>query len=110
MTMDSITIGEARELVQMFGNDAEATPFEVGKKYFIRTVTHHQVGRCTAVKGSFVVLENASWVADDGRFHTAMSTGEFAEVEPFGDARVFVNTASIIDAVEWSHDLPAGVK
>ena len=112
MKLDDLTIGDAKELSKLFnsGASSEAHPFEKGQKYFIRTVTHHQVGRCVDIKGRFIVLEDASWVADDGRFSTAMSSGEFSEVEPFGDVRVFVNAASIIDVVEWPHELPRGVK
>ena len=44
-------------------------PFEVGKKYFIRTVTYHLTGEVEAIKGNFLVLKNGAWIADSGRFN-----------------------------------------
>lgn len=83
--------------------------FEVGKAYFIRTVTYHLIGRVTAVPqhgqiGSFIRLEGASWVADSGRFMQALQDGKLNEVEPCGEA--FVNIESITDAFPWKHELP----
>lgn len=83
-------------------------PFEVGKAYFIRTVTYHVVGRVRAIKGDFLALENASWVADSGRFGEAISNGVLSEVEFCGSA--FVNTNAIADAYPWVHDLPTQTK
>lgn len=84
------------------------TPFEVGKKYFIRTVTYHQVGLLAAIKGNFLVLENASYIADSGRFMQAIRKGELDEVEPVGV--FFVNLNAIADAfpIEW--ELPTEQK
>ena len=46
--------------------------FSIGTNYYIRTVTHHQVGRCKGVEFvgqiPFLILENASWVVDSGRW------------------------------------------
>lgn len=80
------------------------TPFEVGKAYFIRTVTYHLTGEVRAIVGQFLVLEKAAWIADSGRFASAIGKGELNEVEPVGDAIVNVN--SITDAFPWKHDLP----
>ena len=81
--------------------------FEVNKKYFIRTVTHYLTGRLLEVGDKELVLVDAAWIADTGRFATALSTGELNEVEPFPDgAKVLVGRAAIIDATEWVHDLP----
>lgn len=85
------------------------SPFKIGKSYFFRTVTHHLTGRVVDINGAFLTLEQAAWIADDGRFHEAMRTGKFNEVEPFS-ARVFINTASLIDATVWNHELPTEVK
>lgn len=81
---------------------------QIGKKLFIRTVTYHHVGEVVDVRGSVMELKDASWVADSGRFHQAITTGTLSEVEPVGAA--FVNTASITDAFPWAHELPTRQK
>ena len=83
--------------------------FTPGKKVFIRTVTFHQVGEVKTCGDDFIILKNASWVADSGRFNNALTTGELDEIEPIpGDT--YVSTSAIIDAMNWDHDLPAKVK
>ena len=49
------------------------TPFVVGKNYFIRTFTYHSLGKLKAITGQFLVLEDAGWVADSGRFNEFLS-------------------------------------
>jgi hypothetical protein len=76
-------------------------PFEIGKEYFMRTVTYHLTGRVIDIVGKFLVLEDAAWIADSGRFSQFFTNpNESLEVEPFGDRNVFVNTDSITDATE----------
>lgn len=76
----------------------------VGKKWYIRTVTYHQVGKCVKRVGMFLILEDASWVADSGRFMQALKTGKLDEVEPVGDC--LVNLNAVADMFPWRHDLP----
>lgn len=80
----------------------------VGKKVFLRTVTYHLVGRVVKVVGSLLFLEEASWVADSGRFTDAIKEGELSEVEPLGDW--FVNFTTVVDGGFWNHDLPTKQK
>lgn len=80
-------------------------PWQIGSNYFIRTVTHHYTGRLEAVYQKELVLSECSWIADDGRFHTALSTGELNEVEPML-GNVIIGRNSIIDASIWNHKLP----
>jgi hypothetical protein len=76
-------------------------PYNIGKNYFIRTVTHHLTGKLAAVFDQELVLEQAAWIADDGRFADALKKCEFNEVEPFPvDQQVIVGRSSLIDAVE----------
>ncbi len=104
--IDSMTIKEAKELAQMFGaKSCKPVPFEIGKSYLIRTVTHIDVGRVTAIIGDFVELEDASWIADTGRYHDCLKTGVFNEVEPY-PAGTAVNCTAIIDRAPWPHALP----
>ena len=75
-------------------------PFEIGKNYFIRTVTHHHTGKLVDVTPTELVLENAAWIADDGRLTEALATGKFNEVEmlPVG-SRVIIGRGLLIDAL-----------
>lgn len=79
-------------------------PFETGMSYFIRTVTYHLVGKVKNTIGKFLILEDASWIADSGRFSTAIKEGKLNEIEPTGEA--ILNTDSITDAFPWNHKLP----
>lgn len=83
--------------------------FEIGKKYFIRTVTMAQVGELIGQDNQFLVFKNASWIADTGRFHDSLKNGTFNEVEPFVE-NVIVAKGAIVDATTWTHDLPTGQK
>ena len=110
MNIDDLTIGQMKEIQSMGVNQSESM-FKIGKKYIIRTVTHIDTGECVEIKGDFVRLKNAAWIADTGRYHDCLRDGVFNEVEPYPEnMRPFVNTASIIDACEWPHELPTEQK
>jgi len=80
----------------------------VGKKWFIRTVTYHLTGEVEKIVGNFLVLKDASWIADSGRFMDAIKNGKLKEVEPVGEAMVNIN--SIVDMFPWKHSLPKDQK
>lgn len=80
----------------------------VGSKFFFRTVTYHMVGEVKKVVGRFVLLKNASWIADSGRFMNAIKDGELSEVEPVGTA--YLNMDTVVDFFPWVHKLPAEQK
>ena len=82
--------------------------FHKGKSYFFRTVTYHLIGKVKAEKAGFLELEQASWVADSGRFMQAIKNGSLNEVEPVGNA--YVSLAAITDAFPWVHALPTEQK
>ena len=89
----------------------EPTPFQTGKSYLIRTVTMILVGKAVSLKGQFLTLIQAAWIADTGRFSECLEHGaeKFNEVEVVqGD--VFVGIGSIIDVYEWPHPLPTETK
>ena len=86
-------------------NTANKLPFELGEKYYIRTVTHHHTGRVKKMRGNFVCLEDAAWIGNSGRFTQAIELGELDEVEPV-TCEVWVNAESIIDVYKWRHALP----
>lgn len=105
MKIDDLTIGQAKELAALLGGNQGGQmnpcpgPFEIGKPYLIRTVTMIQTGRLVAVYPTEIVLEDAAWIADTGRFSEALKTCNYSEVEPFPDGKVVVGRQSIIDAV-----------
>tara|TARA_Y100000310_G_scaffold110581_1_gene108974 strand:+ start:15774 stop:16097 length:324 start_codon:yes stop_codon:yes gene_type:complete len=99
---------ELIELLKLTENKSQSNgevPFKVGEKYFIRTVTYHLTGRVKKIVGNFLVLEDAAWIADSGRFMEAIDEGNLSEVEPV-KTEVYVNVGSITDAFEWKHELP----
>jgi len=76
------------------------TPFEIGKKYLIRTVTMTLTGEVTNVYASFLKLSRAAWIADTGRFNEALiDQSKFSEVEPFKNDCI-VSLGAIVDATE----------
>lgn len=85
-------------------------PFEVGKNYLIRTITMIDVGKVTKIVGNFIIMDNASWIADTGRWYECLKRPDvFIEVEPFTHPLI-VNTQSIIDATLWPYSLPTEAK
>lgn len=101
MNIDTMTIGEMKELARMFTNTKpeDNSHWVIGKAYLIRTVTMIQTGRLVKVTDKELVLEEAAWIADTGRFSDALVTLNFNEVEPFPDGLVIVGRGAIIDAV-----------
>jgi hypothetical protein len=84
-------------------------PYKIGAAYLIRTVTMIDTGRVVDVTEHEIVLEDAAWVADTGRFAAALKSCEFSEVEPFPAGRVIIGRHSVIDAVQIE-TLPRKVK
>lgn len=94
-------VTQSSELKQLARQTTAATnPFEIGKNYLIRTVTMIDTGRVVAVTPTEVVLEDAAWIADTGRFTAALRDCNFIEVEMFPKGRVIVGRAAIIDACQ----------
>ena len=105
INIEELTIKDARALAALFGAAVAPEvkhPFAIGKNYFIRTVTHHHTGRLVEVTPTELVLEDAAWIADSGRFSDALKNSKFDEVEPFPSGRVIIGRSALIDAVEIS--------
>lgn len=81
-------------------------PFIIGKKYIIRTITMINVGRLLAVTGNFITLEDASWIADAGRWEECLTKPEGIKVSEKYRRPVHININSIVDATEWELELP----
>jgi hypothetical protein len=71
-------------------------PYTLGS-VFIRTVTHHYTGILAEVWPTELVLTDCAWIADDGRFSTAIASGQYNEIEPFPNGRVVIGRGAIID-------------
>ena len=85
--------------------NAKECPFEIGGKYFFRTVTYFATGEVVAIHGDFLELGDAAWVADTGRFQQAIMDGILDEVEPV-DVPMYLNMNTITDAFLWKNELP----
>lgn len=114
INIKDLTLGQLDELKSILSGSpppSSAHPFQIGKTYFLRTVTHHFTGRLKAVYPTELVLTDAAWIADDGRFSTAVKEGEFNEVEPYADDQeVVIGRASLIDATIIASNPPRSQK
>ena len=115
MNINELTLGQIKEIQALVGGTTEKPEanghWEVGFNYFIRTVTHHFTGMLVAATDKELVLVDAAWIADDGRFNECIANGTCSEVEPFPDGQeVIIGRGSLIDATRWNHDLPRTVK
>jgi hypothetical protein len=81
----------------------------IGKSVLVRTVTYHYTGRLVSTEGGFLELADAAWIADEGYFSQALTTGSLSEVEPY-PGTAFVSTAAVVDLSEWLHELPRSIK
>jgi hypothetical protein len=103
--MLSLSLDDVRQLV----NGGKSHSFEIGKAYLIRTVTTYFTGRVVDVTDSDVLLEDAAWIADTGRFANSLADGTLSEVEPY-PGRVAVCRGAMVDFSEWKFQLPRAQK
>jgi len=111
MEMNEITLKDLISLQNLLSNNNKSNNtddhWEVGKNYFLRTVTHHLCGHLIKVTTQELVFNNTSWIPDDGRFHKAVKNGDFNEIEPFpAERKVIVGRGALIDAISVDFDLP----
>jgi hypothetical protein len=111
INVDEMTIGELKQIQALVNcgtaptSQVKAHPYQVGKAYLIRTVTHYYTGRVVSVYAGELVLESAAWVADTGRYYDALKTGKLNEVEPITGPCI-IGRGAIVDVNEWNHELP----
>lgn len=101
MNIESMTVAELMKFMSVLNLSEKnvTAPWEIGKNYLIRTVTMTNTGRLVAVTENELVLEDAAWVADTGRFSDNVMSCEFSEVEPFPDGRrVIIGRGAVVDA------------
>ena len=100
------TINSEQKVIELTGVESL---WVVGKSYLIRTVTMIQLGKLEAVTEKELLISNACWVADTGRFSECLADGELSEVEKFSND-VIVGRGAIIDATQWTYELPNETK
>jgi hypothetical protein len=93
-----------KKILQKNGKQ-DKSPRYVGNTVFIRGVTMYYTGRIVQLTKEEIVLEDAAWIPDTGRFSDALKTGIFNEVEPYPNG-VSVERGSILDVSTWDHPLP----
>lgn len=92
--LDSVTGPAAPD-----GPSEPAHPWEIGENYLVRTVTQILTGQLVAVYPAELVLVDAAWIADTGRYADAIESASFSEVEPYPTGRrVIVSRGAVIDA------------
>lgn len=102
--IDELTVGQIKQIQSLFnGAPAISHPFKIGANYFIRTVTMNHTGRLVEVTPTELVLEDAAWIADTGRFSDALKSSLFDEIEPFPKGRTIIGRGALIDAAEVSN-------
>ena len=100
MNIDDLTLREIKEIQAMAHGapSMPSNPWEIGAHYVIRTVTMIKTGVLKAVHAQELVLSDACWIADTGRWHDFLKSPESVkEVEPFTDD-VIVGRGGLIDA------------
>lgn len=105
--LEEMKLKDVMQLVGLLQNKNEVSNelWQIGKAYFIRTVTMHLIGKLKVITNKELLLEDAVWVADSGRFHNALKDGSLNETEPFVNS-VILNRDCIVDATIWQHLIP----
>lgn len=108
MDIDKMTIAEVKHIQSLLKGGPEVhSPYRIGESYFFRFVTHYITGRVKRVTPKEIILTEAAWIADTGRFTQAIADGTLNEVEPFPqDEEVICGRGALVDAVRWKHPLP----
>jgi len=100
MNISELTIGQAREIAALFSTQPSVShPYKLGQAYLVETVTKFFTGRLMAVHAGELVLTDAAWIADTGRYMQAVASGDFSEVEPI-TGPIVVNRGSIVAVIE----------
>lgn len=106
LDINKLTIGEAKQIAATFcGTPLSSTPanhsFEIGKAYFFQTVTLYFTGRIDAITDTDIVISEAAWIADTGRFADFIKDCEKGapEVEPMNRPYI-LSRSGIIGAID----------
>ncbi len=81
--------------------------YKIGEPYMIRTVTMIYTGRLIKSSNNELVLVEASWIPDTGRWMSACANGTFEEVEPYPEkTEVIINRDAVLDLFKINFKLP----
>ena len=81
--------------------------YQLGEPYLIRTVTMIYTGRLIKSSDKELVITEACWIPDTGRWMSACETGSFDEVEPYPKgAEVVINREAVLDLFKVNFKLP----
>ena len=98
----NITLEELTAIIRG-SSQTQDHQFNIGAKYFIRTVTMSFTGVLVSVGDKELVIKEAAWISDSGK-------SEFDEVEMFPkNNKVIIGRGSIIDATEVN-EIPTSQK
>lgn len=78
--------------------------YKIGECYFIRTLSNYYTGRLESITETDLVLSDAAWIPDTGRFFDFLKTGKPTECEPYPDG-VAINRGVVVDFSVWPHPL-----
>ena len=78
----------------------------MGTPIVIRTVTMFHVGRLVKAYPQELLLQDASWIPDTGKWTEFLKTGVITECQPFPDGFVVVGRGAVVDACRWNFPLP----
>lgn len=90
------------KIVKVVPTGDKSNPFmEIGKDFFIRTVTHYFTGRLIWVGDKELAFEDVAWIADTGRFNEFVGGKLANEAEPFKKgSSVIIGRGALIDMTE----------
>lgn len=112
MNIDDMTIGQAKQIASLLNMQpsmkAAESPYDqwIGKNIAIRGVTMIDVGRLVAIYPQELVIEDASWIPETGRWAQFLSDGDHKECEPYPSGRVVIGRGAICEVAEWTNSLP----
>jgi len=111
MNIEDLTIKQARELAVLFGGSKCDTlsPWDIGRAYLFRCVTHYQIGIVDHVGEQEIILRSAGWCACTERFEETLRTGALREYEPSPTGLAIIGRGAHVDSWPWLHPLPTKV-
>jgi hypothetical protein len=89
--------------------NTETRKLPIGKNVIVRTVTHYYTGFLAASVDGFLVMDNAAWIPETGRWADALRTGTLEEIEPY-PGTAYIALGAVADLSDWNHDLPRAAK
>ena len=84
----------------------ENSPYKIGKKYIIRTITMIYTGKLEKIFEHELIISSAAWIAETERWTDSLKTGKFKEIEPYPDGNVVIGRDAILDAMIVDWELP----